>query len=79
MTPVTVGQTTNTILNQQTTILQQIATNTSRTGNGEKAGGDAAASILSRIEGLIQQAVRTQVQEALKRTTGANKRSAVPA
>lgn len=79
VTPVTVGQTTNTILNQQTTILQQIATNTSRTGNGEKAGGDAAASILSRIEGLIQQAVRTQVQEALKRTTGANKRSAVPA
>lgn len=73
-------QTTNTILQTQTSILQQIAINTTRgtgltPGASPKAGGDATA-VLVQIKGLIEQAVRTQVTEALKRTTGANKRAA---
>lgn len=72
-------QTTNTILQTQTSILQQIAINTTRgtgltPGASPKAGDPAA--ILARIEGLIEKSVRTQVTEALKRTTGANKRAA---
>ena len=76
-------QSTNTILQTQTGILQQIATNTGRgtvgmgltPGASPKTGGDATA-VLVQIKGLIEQAVRTQVTEALKRTTGANARAA---
>lgn len=67
-------------------LLQQIAINTTPREEpaAEKTARDQAdatrqtASILSRIEAIIQEAVRTQVQEAAKAITGANKRG-VPA
>lgn len=79
-TQVQAVQTTNSILSTQTGILQQIQLNTARgvgltPGASPKTGGDATA-VLVQIKGLIEQAVRTQVTEALKRTTGANARAA---
>lgn len=44
-------------------------------GGSPKSSADPTA-VLVQIKGLIEQAVRTQVTEALKRTTGANKRAA---
>jgi hypothetical protein len=71
-------------LERHTGLLERIALNTERTTGdaGEKAlreGSDAdraAASLLSQIKALIEAAVRTQTQEGIKRTTGANKRGA---
>lgn len=62
-------------------LLAQIVANTARESAGEKRSGDGETlkrieAHLARIGGAVDQGVRSQTQESLKRTTGANKRGA---
>jgi hypothetical protein len=71
-------------LERHTGLLERIALATERgTGDvGEKSARDtadagrSAAATLVQIKTLIEAAIRAQTQEGLKRTAGANKRTA---